>query len=470
MKIILVNPPIKYSVNPLPPLGIAYIAAVLRKNGFTDTAIIDGAGEFLNEREILNRIIDAKPQIVGLSVMSNVWSVSSRVCRLIKEKLPDVFICWGGAHATALPEHCLSSGAVDLVFRHEAEFSFLEVVKRIELNSDFHDINGICYIKDGKTVCNPRTPRIRDLDDLPLPARDLLPMNRYATSSWFRTRGVKSTVIFATRGCPYDCTYCANKVCWGDRKFVLRNTGKVVDEIQMLIKRYGYNGFQFSDECITASRKYIIRFCREILSRKIRISWVCSSFVTNITYDILALMKQAGCEFINFGIESGCYEVRKRMKKDISDESIYSAVLWSKKVGLRVGCCFMLGCPDETADEAKQTINMARKLNPHEVAFNILVPYPGTELYYKYIAPKNLDINWDEAMSFDPLHPDTPKVFFNCSKLSDTRLISLYREARRKVELNPFAINMMLNRLRHASSLKHLWVIVSGGIKLLFKR
>jgi radical SAM superfamily enzyme YgiQ (UPF0313 family) len=295
-------------------------------------------------------------------------------------------------------------------------------------------------------------------------------MDRYATASWFSGNVRKSTTIISSRGCPYECTYCANKVCWGDRKYVARDPKPVVDEMEMLIEQFGIRGFQFSDECLTANRARSIRFCGEIIGRGLEVAWVCSSSVKNVDGEVLQLMRKAGCEFINFGIESGSPEIRSRLKKHQTDEEIFTAVALAKKAGLRVGCCFLLGCPGETRETARTTIAMAKKLAPDEVSFNIVVPLPGTELYETYVAPRHLDLNWDEAMGFDPLHPDTPKIFFNCSDLPDAELVSLYREARRKVELNLFAFRMILNRLLHISSFRHLLVVIKGGLKLLFKR
>ena len=469
MNIVLINPKIKYNTTPLPPLGIAYLAAVLKENGYSNIKIIDAACENLENNKVIEKLECYKPDIVGISVMSNVKTNSLQLSMLIKKKFPDVMIAWGGAHATALPENCLSNTYVDIVFRNEAEYSFLEFVRLYETKKDFRNLPGISFRYNGGIVHNQKVSRIRDLDALPLPARELLPMEKYGSPSWFGS-SVKSTMIFSSRGCPYECTYCANKVSWGDMKFMRRSAEKVVDEMEMLKESYGINGFQFSDECLTSSKSHVQNFCNEILKRNLNISWVCSSFAKNITSEIVKLLKKSGCEFINFGIESGSSNVRKRMKKFLTNDDIFNAVRLSKEAGLRVGCCFLLGCPDETVEEAKETINMAKRLPLDEVAFNIVVPFPGTEMFKKYVEPKNLDLNWDEAMGFDPINPDTPKVFFNCSKISDEQLISLYREARRKVELNFHAIKMNINRLRHATSFKHLLIMLIGGIKLLFKR
>jgi radical SAM superfamily enzyme YgiQ (UPF0313 family) len=470
MKIVLVNPPIKYSLSPLPPLGIAYIAAFVRKNGYPNITIIDGAAEALAPDTIVDRIAAANPDVVGFSVMSNVQHMARDLSCRVRQRLDKTIICWGGAHASAMPEHSLSSGFVDVVFRHEAEYSFLEFIRLLDQGKEYHGINGICFLKDGKTICNPQVPRISNLDSLPFPARDLLPMNRYATSSWFSSKVKKGTTIIGSRGCPYECTYCANKVCWGNRQYIRRDPVKIVDEMEVLIKEYGINGFQFSDECLTANRNHALRFCGELLSRRIDVAWVCSSTVKNVDAEVLGQMKKAGCEFINYGIESGSPAIREKIKKRISDDEIYTAVNLAKKAGLRVGCCFLLGCPGETLQTARQTIKMAQRLAPDDVAFNIVVPFPGTELFETLVLPKGINLNWDEAMGFDPLHPDTPKIFYNCSDIPDRELISLYREARRKVELNIFAFRMMLNRLIHVSGPRHLFIVLKGGLKLLFKR
>lgn len=470
MKILFINPPIKYSLSPLPPLGIAYCAAVLRQNGYTELRIIDGAAEFLSNDSIVDKALAFGPDIIGITVMSNVASAAKSLTTTLKQKLPSALVCWGGAHATALPELCFKNCPVDVVFRHEAEYSFLEFVRRVDAHKDFSDIKGICYRQNGSVHCNEKVARIVNLDSLPMPARDMLPMDRYSTVSWFSGKVKKSTTIISSRGCPYECTYCANRVCWGDRKYIHRDPVRVVDEMESLVKDYGVQGFQFSDECLTANRKNATTFCEELLKRKLNVKWVCSSSVKNVDVELLRLMKRAGCEFINYGIESGSPEIRKIIKKNISNEEIFSAVAAAKKSGLRVGCCFLIGCPGETLATARQTIAMARKLSPDDVAFNIVVPFPGTEIYESLVAPKNLDLDWDEAMGFDPLNPDTPKVFFNCSQIPDRELISLYREARRKVEMNPLAFRMMYNRLIHVSGPRHLFVVLKGGLNLLFKR
>ena len=470
MKIVLVNPPIRYSMSPLPPLGIAYLAAVLRDAGYQDISIIDGAAMHLQQQDVVNQIISEKPDVVGFSVMSNVQDAARRLSADVRRFLPKTRICWGGAHATAMPQQSLSSGVVDTVFRHEAEASFLEYIRLLESGGDVRTVKGTCFLDQNRTIVNERAPRVRDLDSLPLPARDLLPMDRYATASWFSDKVKRATTIISSRGCPYECTYCANQVSWGDRRHIRRDPCRVVDEMEMLVKDYGYTGFQFSDECLTANREHITRFCAEILDRGLKVSWVCSSTVRNVSREILDMMKRAGCEFVNYGVESGSPGIRERLKKRISNDEIFSAVAATKSAGLRVGCCFLLGSPGETVGTARETIRMAQRLAPDDVAFNIVVPFPGTEIYEEIVAPLGLNLNWDEAMGFDPLRPDLPKIFYNCSSLPDAQLISLYREARRKVELSPLALGMVWNRLRHVSSFKHFLVVVRGGLRLLYKR
>ena len=296
-----------------------------------------------------------------------------------------------GQHPSARPKACLEKEGIDFVVIGEAENTVMELVK--SLNQGFskpEKIKGLAFIKNNKVVITPVRPVIEDLDSLPLPARHLLPMNEYAIAvKETPLRGVIRkpwTIMITSRGCPFRCVFCTHHTVWG-RKWRGRSPQNVVAEIEHLVKIYGIKQIDFLDDNMTLDRNRMENICDLIIQKKIRVEWFTPSGVRADTLDesLLRKMKKAGCKKIRVAPESGVQKIVDTViKKNLDLNSVEKAVKICKKIGLKVGCFFVIGLIGETKDDIKATINFAyklRQLGADSFIFSIASPIYGTELY-----------------------------------------------------------------------------------------
>jgi radical SAM superfamily enzyme YgiQ (UPF0313 family) len=223
----------------------------------------------------------------------------------------------------------------------------------------FENIEGISYRRNGEIVHNEARERIRNLDELPFPARHLLKMNRYKTT--MEIIGVPGESIITSRGCPIGCTFCSASHLWG-RWYTMRSTDNVLDEIELLIDQYKIEGIKFFDSTLTLNRKHIESLCDAILERGISLPWECEVRADTAEEDLFRKMKKAGCYLIDIGIESGNPSVLKKIKKKITVEQALSAIDWAKNSGLKTKVFLLYGLPGETPTEAWDTVELAKRL------------------------------------------------------------------------------------------------------------
>lgn len=394
MNIVLVNPPPLhrieiYDTPDYPHLGLGYIAAALKesKKGIT---VIDAKLERIGLDRVVERLHRLEPDIIGLTAMTHEIGQAHKVAQIVKETLPQTVTVIGGIHATALPYETLSDfPGFDIVVFGEGEYTFSELVAAIESKSDFHGIKGMGFREaDGIHINEPREP-IEDLDGLPFPAWELFPV-KGATYH-----------IMATRGCPFRCTFCMRAM--GNR-VRNRTTQNVVQEIQSDIDIMKARYVIFADETFAIDKKWACQMLHLMRERGInkRIRWEGNTRVDLADYELFKEMKEAGCAWLGFGIESGAADILKATKKGITLAQAENAIELAKKAGLKTGGYFILGHPFETRETAQDTIDFATKLNTTTVAFGIMVPYPKTEIYemakegeggYKIISTDWADFN-----------------------------------------------------------------------------
>ena len=267
MRIALIFPPSLYQTKEtMPPLGLAWLAAVLRENGYNDVYIIDSVIDKLTNPQIIEILRGRGADVIGLSFGTQNRFYAFDLARLIKQNFPNVPIVAGGPHPTLTAQDTLNNiRAIDIVVRGEGEFTFLELVRAIEGGNELGGINGIsCRDNRGEIRHNINREPIIDLDGLPLPARDLLPIDAYKQTIPLSAK--ICTSIISSRGCPYNCVYCSTAEQWGH--FIrYRSAKNVVDEIEYLFKTYRLDGVGFFDDCFTMNKQRVIEICREILNQ-----------------------------------------------------------------------------------------------------------------------------------------------------------------------------------------------------------
>lgn len=440
MKILLINPPAPTVSEPsIPPLGIAYIAAFLRENNIK-VDIIDLDLEREKFKNISNHILPLNPDLIGIGGLTLQMENAYRIAKIIKNISNDIIVVTGGAHPSALPEQTLREGEgnIDIVVVGEGEYTLLDIVK----NRSWDEIPGIIYIKNNKICRNkPREP-ISNLDSLPLPARDMLKIERYR--GWGPLKKVPSTHLIASRGCPFDCIFCSEKAVFG-RNHRRREPRIIVDEIEYLMNEYGMKEISFYDDLFTLKKDWVISICQEIIQRGIKIDWKVLSRVDTVDYKILKYMKEAGCWIIFYGFESGSQKILDNIRKKQTVEQNIKAAELTRKAGIEMHGFFMIGNIAETEETVYQTIKIARKIKPKHYQFTIVRPDPGSDLYNSYVQEINKKgISWSEYYAFPR---DISKIPVVGTELSNEELIDFRNLANRSMSLKSlfkYAIKSLL--------------------------
>ena len=473
MRILFVAPPLPKANTNAQPLGFGYLAAVLRNNGFADIAILDACSLEMSLDDTVQYVKEYEPDVLGLTMMTVTAKNALRIAAAAKALFPRVRVAVGGVHATVCPDEVAADPNVDIVVRNEGEYSFLEIAKRWESGQDTDDVLGTSVRTDGQIVHHPQAARILNLDELPFPARDLMPMHIYKAGLSFPPHIRTRTMLYSARGCPNDCAFCSTAAVWGGHRCVMRSASGVLDEMEEVVDRFSVYGFEFADELTTLRKDRLAEFCNGIHERRLeRVRWVCSSTVKHMDLNTAKMMKDAGCSMVMMGVESGSPEILKTLNKRIAIDEIINAFDVTRQAGLRRCACFMIGSPGETSETVQQSIDLARRIQPERISLNIVTPYPGTAFYEQYV-DKTVPLDWDNAFSSDPDKPEEATIFYNISGLPDEELQRLWTRFRRSVELAPenlLNIRMNINRLTNARSLQHLWHNIAGAVRILLGR
>lgn len=362
-----------------PPLSLANCAAMLRERGF-NVSIIDANAERLKPEEVSNRVrlSDAKkvfitstpidrwqcPYIDSSPFIECVKSIKA-ACKGTKTELYVM-----GTHGTVEPKRVLDITKVNAVIIGEPELTVLKICEKDSLEN----VNGICY-KDGNEIVIKRENMLLDLNELPLPAFDLLPMKKY----FYELLGKDFTLLEASRGCPFNCIFCLKKMYGsGYRK---KSVEKIIKDIEYAMKNNIKNVY-FIDLEFTVDRNLVVELCDFLVKKRkegYEFNWCCQTRADTVDRKLLQKMHDAGCKLIHFGIESGSQRMIKIMNKGANLKRIEEGVKATMSVGIEAACFFMFGLPTETKSERKETIEFAKKLNPTYASFHVAIPYTGTE-------------------------------------------------------------------------------------------
>ncbi|HUX93497.1 MAG TPA: radical SAM protein, partial [Ignavibacteriaceae bacterium] len=322
--------------------------------------------------------------------------------RIAKEiKKAGKMIVMGGYHVTFLDEEVLSTGCIDVVVRGEGEHIFLNLLNAWENNTGLKNILGISYVDEGNFIRNEDAPPPQNLDKLPFPARDLLPISKYKTT----LNGVPSANLITSRGCPYNCYFCASSK-FGGIKWRSRSAKNIVDEMEILYKNFGYRAFEFLDDNFTLSKKRVFEFADELEKRNMTdIIWWCFARVDTIAKNetMVKRMAEVGAYRVFLGLESVNENVLDNYGKGIENNQQVEAINILKKYGIGIHGSFIIGDMNETKEMIMKTVNWAKKMNPQLAQFSLLVPFPGTQLYYDMKKENKLLHN--DWRLFDALHP-----------------------------------------------------------------
>jgi len=367
-----------------PPLGIAYIAANLEKNGF-NVKILDVQALNLLSNEAKDFIIREKADVVGITCMTPNFQGALEAARFAKEG--GAIVVLGGPQISTYPKESIDYDFVDYAIEGEGEEAFLELVKRIQERKPVHGIKGLVYKRMGKIYSNGPVI-VEDLDSVPMPSWHLLPMEKYKCILAKRP----FVTMITSRGCPYQCGFCFKS--YTDKVNRRHNPKRIVDEIEYCIKKYKIKEVMFYDDTFTLRREHVEGICNEIIERKIKIKWESPTRLNVVDENLLRLMKKSGCFRLRYGIESGDERILKLMRKGISLEMALEVFRLTRKMGIQRFAYFIIGYYSDTEKSIKNTISFAKKLDPDWVMFTAATPLPKTNLFELCVKDGLIDENY----------------------------------------------------------------------------
>jgi radical SAM superfamily enzyme YgiQ (UPF0313 family) len=385
-----------------PPLGLGYIAAVLEENGYTKIQILDShalAISFEVYRKYLKRF---NPDFIGIQALTPNFYNALKAARIAKEEnVPMVTL--GGYHPTAMPDECLllGKGIIDVIFRGEAEYSTLEFLQYVEKGKDWRQVDGISYInKSGQIIHNPLAHPIKDLDSLPLPSRHLLPMDKYRIFG----SSFPATSVITSRGCPYSCDFCSVSA-FHNSKWRPRSPEKIADEIRFLREVMDLKATAFVDDLFFISKRRVKHLTRE-LSKIKDIYWGATTRADTGEFELLNLMRRAGCRLVFVGVESGSQVILDKIHKKTSITQIEDYFDNTKKARMDSLASVSFGFPGETRQSIIDTVDwIINRLDPSLALFTLATPYPGTDFYREMLSQGN--IKEHDYTKYNLFHPIT---------------------------------------------------------------
>ncbi len=389
---------------PNPPLGIAYVAAAVREAGYP-YRVIDGTGEALDAiypytdrtdflvqgltfDEIAERI-PAETDVIGLSCMfSTLWPITHRLAQTVRQRFPQALFVLGGEHGTAVPEYVLKNSPFDVVVLGEGEETFIELVRAHYSRRPFRDVKGVAF-RDGQGIVNTElSPRKRDIDSIKPPDWDSVPIEEYIARHQINGANLgRSMPLLATRGCPFQCTFCSSPGMWTQR-WIARTPKLVADEMELYLHKYRVTNFDFQDLTAIINRQWIIDFSKELMRRNLKITWQMPSGTRAEAFDeeVSDLLYRSGCRALAFAPESGSPEILKVIKKQVNLGKMLRSMEIAIKRGLKLACFIVIGFPDETPATLRQTMKLIRKmavLGVYDISVSKFVPYAGSELFIR---------------------------------------------------------------------------------------
>jgi anaerobic magnesium-protoporphyrin IX monomethyl ester cyclase len=387
MKVSLINPSPNEDISETikgkaswPPLGILYLASVLKRNNY-DVSVLDMPAKGYSIEDTVRWVEHEDPDVLGFSTHSMTGRCAASISDRVKEWNPNVLNVFGSFYATFNADRILRKyPSVDIVVRGEGEETILELVKSVDKGSPLEKVAGLNYREKKLVKRTPDRPLIEDVDSIPFPDRTLLEEEYHSTISGVSIAIKKFTSVLHSRGCVHNCKFCCcnqfSRGRWRDRS--IDNT---VEELSML-QDEGYQQFIFVDDTFTLNPNKTIKLCRNMRKEGIDMEWICEGRVDSGSHEMFREMVRTGCKIMYFGIESANQRILDYYDKKITPQQTEDAVRKARRAGidLIVGT-FILGGPDETREEIQNTLDFAQKLPMDIPQFNILGAHPGMQIW-----------------------------------------------------------------------------------------
>jgi len=461
MRVLLVYPPYAFEEYPMPPLSLGYLASSLLAHGI-EVEILDLLTSKDSAAKIRHRLQQYQPQIVGTTCATMSFPAAARILKVCKGFNPGLITIIGGPHSSfAIEDTFRRAPWIDVVAVGEGDRSVVELVSALYRGADLGQVPGIAFHQNGKIVKTASRPLIQQLDELPFPARHLLPFSRY------QALGAPCSVI-SSRGCPYGCIFCSAPRVFG-RKVRFRQPRLVVDEMELIHRDLGFNKINIVDDTFTLNHRHTTELCHELLRRNLPIEWTAYSRVDTLNRELLESMREAGCTFLVFGIESGSQEVLNTIKKGITLEEIRTAAKLTSAAGIKSFASFILGLPGETPEAANRTLALARELFETygiQYGFHFLSPFPGTEVYEEAdrFGIRILTQNWARYNANEPITATSADDLVTAKKIVadyDQDIAGAWKEIKRRADTGDKA---SIESLQVRRTGEFVWKILKGDI------
>lgn len=451
MHVTLIRPPIlRPAMNMVdlvtPPLGLAYVAAAIRAAGH-EVTVVDGVGSAIETFTAhprghlhgltIDEIVEAVPapsDAIGVSVQySYDWPVSRTLIERLRQRFPRVLLVAGGEHITALPEFSLSQSGLDVAVLGEGEASAVAVLEAwaSEGRKGLGRVPGVCYrTEGGAAACSGKGVRELDLDAIPRPAWDLLPIEEYLSRHYgFGVDRGRSLPVMASRGCPFECTFCSSPAMW-TTKWLARDPNDLLDEIAELQRTYQAQNFDFYDLTMIVKRQWIIDFCQAIERRGMSFVWQLPSGTRSegIDGEVTRWLYRTGCRNVSYSPESGSVETLKTIKKKVKVARLLGSMRAAVKNDLNVKFSMIFGFPHERLRHILESfvfLMRAAAIGVHDVSIWVFVPYPGSELFHQLRASGRISTLDDEFFYRLASYADITQTFSYCEALGRRTLLTL---------------------------------------------
>jgi len=366
-----------------PPLGILYLAAVLKERG-VEVSVLDQPAKGFTIEETVKWIEKEAPDILGFSTFASSGRTAALISNEVKKKNPNIIIVFGNYYATFNSERVLSKyPSVDIIVRGEGENTVIDLVDCLKNKGKLKDVLGISFRNKNSIVSTLDRPLIGDLDCLPFPDRELIDVEYHSVIAGANVAPRKFTSIVSSRGCFYRCRFCSCRQ-FARGRWRPRSIKNTMGELHFLASE-GYKQFIFVDDSFTLNQKRVIKLCRRMRKEKIDMEWICEGRVDSCSFDMLREIARVGCKLIYFGIESANQRILDYYNKQTTPQQSRTAVKTARKAGIDVIIgSFIVGGPDETRDEIQNTIEFAERIPIDLPQFSILGVYPGTDIWNEF--------------------------------------------------------------------------------------
>lgn len=373
------------------PFFLAYAASLLKKQN-KNVRLIDAIAGRLKEEEVLDRIKNYSPELIVVETSAPSFKNDLKILNNIRDRLVNCKIVLCGPHTSVFPEQILQEHSlIDYLLIGEYEFALLELVDALENNSRLEFISGLAYRKEGKIILNNPRLTLDNLNNLPWPEREDLPIYNY--NDGFAGLPSPNVQMWTSRGCPFGCIFCLwPQTIYGEHKVRLRGIEDVADEMEYLIHKLKFKAVYFDDDIFNIDRKHVLGICREIRKRNITVPWAAMCRADLMDEELLRSMASSGMYAVKYGVESANQDILDFCKKNMNLKKAYQMIKFTIGLGIKVHLTFCLGLPGETRQTVKETFDFIRSIQPHSLQLSFATPFPGTE-YFRYIEDNGLFVS-----------------------------------------------------------------------------